>query len=80
MNINASISALQSISADFNLLPARINQAFSNTDSGTESKEGLENVLVDMKMGERAFAANVKVLQTMNAVENILLDDLRKQE
>jgi len=76
MNISASISALQSINASFNTIPSRIYDSFH----GTEPKEGLGTVLTDMKMEQHAFSANVKVLQTMNNVENILLEDLRKQD
>jgi len=82
MNISESIGALQRIAADFSKMPGRINSVLSSTSVDKESeapppKEGLENVMTDMLIGENAFTANVKVLKHMNAVEDILLNELR---
>lgn len=82
MNISESINALNSISADFGKMPGRINKVMAGTSIDKESeapppKEGLENVMTDMLVGENAFTANVKVIKHMNAVEDILLNELR---
>jgi len=73
MDINASINALHSISANFNKIPGRINDAILSK----EPTEGLEAPLVDMMVDKNAFAANVEVIRTMNTVESMLLDELR---
>jgi hypothetical protein len=75
MNISESLQALQSINAYFNRLPSRIFNSFQNPESG----EGLEQVLTDMMMDQHSFTANVKTVKTMTTVENILLDQLRKE-
>jgi hypothetical protein len=75
MNINESLGALSAITADFNRLPSRINDSFNNP----ESKESLEKVFTDMMTGENAYTANVKSIRTMNTVEQVLLDELRKE-
>jgi hypothetical protein len=73
MNINASINALNNVAASFNEMPARIQDAMHNP----EAEQGLENVFTDMLVGENVFTANVKTIQTMNTVEDIILDELR---
>jgi wyosine [tRNA(Phe)-imidazoG37] synthetase (radical SAM superfamily) len=75
MNINESISALQSISASMNQMPSRIFDSIHQP----KSKESLENVFTDMMTDKNAFTANVKALRTMTTVEDILLEELRKQ-
>lgn len=83
MNINESINALHNISADFNRIPGRINKVFSSMDSQNEAPpptEGLENIMTDLLVGENAFTANVKAIRHMNTVEDILLNELRKQD
>jgi len=73
MNVSNSINALNTITADFNKIPARINDSINNP----ESKESLERTFTDMMTDENAYAANVKTLRTMNTVEKMLLDELR---
>jgi hypothetical protein len=75
MNIDQSINALHSINADFNKIPSRIYDSFHNP----ETKEGLENTMTDMLVGENSFTANVKAIRTMNTVEDILLEELRNE-
>jgi len=79
MNVSESINALNQISADFGKIPGRINQVFADTLGQVEPKEGLEQVMTDILVQENAFTANAKALHTMNTVEDILLEDLRKQ-
>ncbi len=73
MKIDASINALHSIGAHFNKIPGRIFNSMHNP----EAKEGLENAMTDMLVDKNAYTANIKAIQTMNTVENILLDELR---
>lgn len=73
MDISTSLNALQSISAEFNRIPGRINDSILNP----ESKESLERAMTDMMTGENAYTANVKTLRTMLTVEDMLLNELR---
>lgn len=73
MNISSSINALNNVAASFTEMPARIQDAMHNP----EAKQGLENVFTDMLVGENVFTANVKAIQTMNTVEDIILNELR---
>ncbi|MCP4214989.1 MAG: hypothetical protein GY765_10040 [bacterium] len=74
MNINESLNALQSISAEFNKIPGRINTAINDPET---AKEGLEQPLTDMIVNKHAYTANVKAIREMTTVEDILLKEIR---
>lgn len=73
MKVQDSIQAMQNIAAELNKMPGRIMDSMHNP----ETKDGVEKVFTDVMQGEHAFTANVKFMQTVNAVEQVLLNDLR---
>lgn len=75
MKIGPSLAALQNVQADFNKMPARIMDSMHNP----ESKDAVEKVFTDMMTDENVYTANVKTLRTISTVEDMLLNELRKQ-